>query len=129
MARNIGVELYLVVGEIKLASPNFNPQTLFYCIKKSRCLNLLEHVLLSKHVINLVCYQWWYIWYSLPFVVKGCRQQKCFVAHGLQWQSICFPPIAYASLVSDSSCLHCRSSPINNMVSMNSAINFVNFHL
>ena len=35
MAGNIGVELYLAVGEIKLASPNFNPPTLFYCIKKS----------------------------------------------------------------------------------------------
>ena len=35
MAGNIGMGLYLVIGKIKLALPNFNPPTLFYCIKKS----------------------------------------------------------------------------------------------
>ena len=43
MAGNIGVELYLAVGEMKPVSPNFNLPTLCYCIKRQlRCLKLLK---------------------------------------------------------------------------------------
>ena len=95
MAGNIGVELYLAVGEIKLASPNFNPPTLFYCIKSLQALKFVGACFaFLTCFINIVCYQWWYIWYSLPFVEKGSRQQKFFMARGLQWQSIHFPSVA-----------------------------------
>ena len=52
MAGKIGAELYLVVGKFKLGLPNFNPPKLFYCIKKSRRLNLLMHSFVNSTFLN-----------------------------------------------------------------------------
>ena len=106
MVGNISMELYLAVGEIKLTSPNFNPPT-FFIVKKSRRLKLLEYILFFKHVL------------SMSFTrLKNTNHFTKDVS--LPWQLIHFPlvalfPSAYASLVFDSSCLHCRSSPMNSV--------------
>ena len=87
---------------------NFNPPTLFYCIKRSRCLNLLEHVLFFKHVLSM----------SFTSILRLKNANHFTKDVSLPWQLICFPPVmllfpsAYASLVFDSSRLHC---PINSV--------------